>query len=318
MSNIIFMEPIYKDYIWGGTTLKEKLNKNTPYERTAESWEISANSNGNCKILNGEYKDKTLADLFNDKEAKEKVFGTKCTNMKEFPLLIKFIDAKNNLSIQVHPDDEYAQTIGLSNGKNEMWYIMDCEDDSKIVGGLNKKLNNNQLEEVINNNTIKDYLNYINVKSGDSIYIPAGTLHAILKNTLICEIQQNSDTTYRVYDWDRIGNDGKPRELHKKEAAETIKTEIIPEVKHTDNCEVYQKIAENQYFEVYKINCKEVFKDYTNGDTFHTINVVNGNGIIETEYQKIEIKTGDSFIIPATIGKYKIIGKIELLRTNVV
>lgn len=315
--NLIFMEPIYKDYIWGGNRLKEKLNKNTPYDTTAESWEISANSNGDCKILNKEYNKKTLSNLFNDNEVKEKIFGTKCVNMKEFPILIKFIDAKNNLSIQVHPDDEYAQSIGLPNGKNEMWYIMDCEADSKIVGGLNKQLNHQELTNALNNNTIKDYLNYINVKKGDSIYISAGTLHAILENNFICEIQQNSDTTYRVYDWDRIGNDGKPRELHKKQATETIKTGIIPNVKSTDNGEKYQKIVENEYFEVYKINCVDIFEDYSNEESFYTMNVVSGNGIIETESQKLDIKIGDSFIIPATLGKYKISGKVEILKTNI-
>ena len=315
--NLIFMEPIYKDYIWGGNGLKEKLNKNTPYDRTAESWEISSNSNGDCKILNEEYNEKTLSNLFNDNENKEKIFGTKCLNMKEFPILIKFIDAKENLSIQVHPDDEYAQSIGLHNGKNEMWYIMDCEADSKIVGGLKEELNHQELTNTLNNNTIKDYLKYINVKKGDSIYISAGTLHAILKNNFICEIQQNSDTTYRVYDWDRIGNDGKTRELHKKQAIETIKTGIMPSVKSTDNDEKYQKIVENEYFEVYKINCTDIFEDYSNKESFYTMNVVSGNGTIETDSQKLDIKIGDSFIIPATLGKYKISGKVEILKTNI-
>ena len=318
MKEIIFMEPIFKDYIWGGTKLKEKLNKNTPYERTAESWEISANSNGNCKILNETYKGKTLADLFNSVEHKENIFGTKCLNMKEFPLLIKFIDAKDNLSIQVHPDDEYAQTIGLPNGKNEMWYIVDCEENSQIIGGLNKKLTDEELKDTIQNNDIKKYLNYIDVKKGDSIYIPAGTLHAILKNNFICEIQQNSDTTYRVYDWDRVDKNGIGRQLHKKEAIETIKTDIVPNIKHTDNNEeVNQKIVDNEYFEVYKINCMNKFEDYSDKSTFYTINVVNGNGIIKTEEQQIEIKTGDSFIIPAILGKYTIKGNIEFLKTNI-
>jgi len=318
MKNLIFMEPVYKDYIWGGKKLKEQLNKNTPYDKTAESWEISANSNGNCKISNKEYKNKTLADLFNDKTAKVGIFGKKCIDINEFPLMIKFIDAKDNLSIQVHPDDEYAQSIGLPNGKNEMWYIMDCEKDTQIVGGLRERLDSKQLKEAIDNNQIKDYLNYIDVKKGDSIYIQAGTTHAILKNNLICEIQQNSDTTYRVYDWDRVDKNGIGRQLHKKEALETIKTDIIPEIKHTDNEELYQNIVKNKYFEVYKINCKQAFEDYSNEESFYTMNVVNGSGTIETETQKIEIKTGDSFIIPASLGKYKISGNIEVLKSYIV
>ena len=195
---------------------------------------------------------------------------------------------------------------------------MDCKDDTQIVGGWKEKLDIKQLQEAIDNNKLKDYLNYINVKKGDSIYIQAGTTHAILKNNLICEIQQNSDTTYRVYDWDRVDKNGIGRQLHKKEASETIKTEIIPEIKNTDNEEIYQNIAKNQYFEVYKINCKDNFVDFTDKESFYTITVVNGNGFIETENQKKEIKTGDSFIIPATLGKYKITGNIQALKSYIV
>ena len=318
MNNIIFMEPVYKDYIWGGSNLKEKLKKNTPYEKTAESWEISANANGNCKILNKEYLNTTLNDLFNNNELKEKIFGSKCNSMNEFPLLIKFIDAKENLSIQVHPNDEYAKKLGMSNGKNEMWYIMDCKGDSQLVGGLNKKIDSLELKQAIYNNEIKEYLNYIDVKKGDSIYIEAGTVHAILKNNLICEIQQNSDTTYRVYDWDRLDKNGAGRQLHKKEASETIKTEIVPEIVSTNNDKEYQNIVKNKYFEVYKINCNDEFEDCTNKESFYAMNVVNGEGNIETESENIRIKTGDSFLMPATLGEYKIKGKIEILKTCIV
>lgn len=316
--DIIFMKPIYKDYIWGGEKLKKELNKYTPYENTAESWEISANENGICEITNEEYEGTTLKDLFNDNKIKEKIFGTRCCDMKEFPLLIKLIDARDNLSIQVHPDDQYAHSIGANNGKNEMWYIMDCDKDSQIVGGLNKKLTNKDLKEIVENNQIKSYLNYINVKKGDSIYIPAGTLHAILKNNLICEIQQNCDITYRVYDWDRVDKKGKTRELHKKQAIDTIKPEIIPEVVHSEDEKIVQNVVKNQYFQVDKINCIDNYEDVSDIDTFYAISVVEGQGIIETENQNIKIKKGDNFIIPATLGKYRINGKIELLKTQVV
>lgn len=316
--DIIFMKPIYKDYIWGGEKLKKELNKYTPYENTAESWEISANENGICEITNEEYEGTTLKDLFNDNKIKEKIFGTRCCDMKEFPLLIKLIDARDNLSIQVHPDDQYAHSIGANNGKNEMWYIMDCDKDSQIVGGLNKKLTNKELKEIVENNQIKSYLNYINVKKGDSIYIPAGALHAILRNNLICEIQQNCDITYRVYDWDRVDKKGKTRELHKKQAIDTIKPEIIPEVVHSEDEKIVQNVVKNQYFQVDKINCIDNYEDVSDIDTFYAISVVEGQGIIETENQNIKIKKGDNFIIPATLGKYRINGKIELLKTQVV
>jgi len=318
MNNIIFMKPVYKDYIWGGNKIKDEFGKDSPFEKTAESWEISANKNGDCEIINSEYKGKTLSELFSDNNIKEKIFGTKCKKCTEFPLLIKFIDAKDNLSIQVHPDDDYAQNkLNQPYGKNEMWYIMDCEEGAQLVGGMTEKLSKEELKDVVENNKIKDYLNYVDVKKGDSIYIAAGTLHAILKNNLICEIQQNSDVTYRVYDWDRIGKDGKPRELHKQQAIETIKSEIIPDVIHSDDNKEVQTIAENKYFKVDKINCNEIFEDETIKTSFYTINVVAGEGKIKTETEEITIKKGDSFLIPANLGKYEIEGKIELLRTNV-
>lgn len=318
MKNLIFMEPVYKDYIWGGNNLKEKLKKNTPYEKTAESWEISSNNNGDCKILNKEFDGKKLSDLFNNCKLKEEIFGTSCEDMKEFPLLIKFIDAKDNLSIQVHPDDNYANNVLKEPyGKNEMWYIMECEENSKIIGGITESLTKKELKSVVENNKIKDYLNYLNVKKGDSIYIPAGTIHAILKNNLICEIQQNSNITYRVYDWDRVDKNGIGRELHKNEAIDTIKTDIIPKIIHQDTNNNLQTIADNQYFKVDKINCTEKFSDKTISKSFYAINVVAGSGKIKTTCEEILIKKGDSFLIPASLGKYEVFGTIEFLRTHV-
>ena len=316
--NIIFMEPVYKDYIWGGEKLKKIFNKNTPYDKTAESWEISANINGICKIKNEEYCGKTLKNLFEDKNLKEKIFGTRCNELKEFPLLIKFIDAKDNLSIQVHPDDDFAKSIGMPNGKNEMWYIIKTNNEGKIIGGLNTKLSKEELKDVVENDKIKEYLNYINIEDGDSIYIPAGTVHAILKHTLICEIQQNCDITYRIYDWDRKDKDGKSRPIHKKEAIETIKTEIMPEIIKTKNSNETQEIVESKYFEVEKINCKKAYKDTSNKNTFYTMSVVKGNGYIEYKNKQHEIKAGDSFLIPATLGEYKITGDIQILKAYMI
>lgn len=316
--NIIFTEPIYKDYIWGGKKLKEKLNKNTPYKKTAESWEISTNKNGISKIKNEEYKGQTLKKLFENQELREKIFGKRTKELKEFPLLIKFIDAKENLSIQVHPDDKYAKQNGLDSGKTEMWYVIECKENAQIIGGLNTKISKEELEKIIENNQIKEYLNYIDIKSGDSIYIPAGTIHAILEDTLICEIQQNSDTTYRVYDWDRKDKEGNGRQLHKKEAIETIKTENIPTIVHTTEELQFQKIVQSEFFEVEKINCREYYEDCSDTNTFYAINVIEGKGIIQTETNECKIEKGDSFIIPATLGKYKIEGNVQFLKSYII
>ena len=316
--DIIFLEPVYKNYIWGGEKLKNEFNKDTPFKETAESWEISSNQNGNCKIKNKEYNNITLRELFQDQTKKQEIFGQKCKNLKEFPILIKFIDAKENLSIQVHPDDEYAKKIGFENGKSEMWYILECEKNGKIIGGLKSTISQKELQEYVMNNKIKEQLNYIDITPGDSIYIPAGTVHAILKNTLICEIQQNSDITYRVYDWDRKNRSGKERELHKKEAIETIKTENKPIIVHSEEKTEKQTITESEFFKVEKINCNNIFKDTSCLDKFFTMNVIDGEGTIETRTNKYKIKKGDSFLIPANLGNYKIVGNIKLLKTYIV
>ncbi len=315
--NIIFTEPIYKDYIWGGKKLKSKLNKNTLYEKTAESWEISTNRNGISKIKNAEYREKTLKELFENQELREKIFGIRTKELKEFPLLIKFIDAKENLSIQVHPDDEYAKQNGIDSGKTEMWYVIECKENAQIIGGLNTKISKEELKQTIEDNKIKEYLNHIDIKAGDSIYIPAGTIHAILEDTLICEIQQNSDTTYRVYDWDRKDKEGKERQLHKKEAIETIKTENIPTIVHTTEELQFQKIVQSEFFEVEKINCNECYEDCSDVNTFYAINIIDGKGSIQTSTNEYKIVKGDSFIIPATLGKYFIKGNVQFLKSYI-
>ena len=307
---IFFLDPIYKDYIWGGYRLKNEFGKNSPFEKTAESWEISCNPNGICKVKNGEFQGKLLSEIYSDKKYKDKFFGTNCDKYEEFPILIKFIDAMNNLSIQVHPDDEYAKSKGFSYGKNEMWYVMNAKEDAGIIAGMSKPVSKEELKDIVENNKIKSYLNFIQVKEGDSIYIPAGTLHAILEGSFICEIQQNSDITYRVYDWDRIGKDGKPRQLHKQEAIDTIKSNYIPKILH-DTKEEQQILADNDLFEVEKIICKDTFNNITNLETFEAFNVIKGSGYING----IEIKKGDSFIIPACFGNYIVEGKLEMLRT---
>ena len=312
--DLLFMEPVFKDYLWGGNRLINELHKNSKFDITAESWEISSNKNGDCKIRNTEYKGMTLSELFNKKEMRREIFGTKCLDKDEFPLLIKYIDANQNLSIQVHPDDEYARKLGFT-GKNELWYIMDCKENSQIIAGLNKTVSKEELENIIEENRIKDYIRYVDVKKGDSIYIPAGTVHAILEGILICEIQQNSDVTFRVYDWDRKDKNGNYRELHKKQAIETINSKQIPEMVHKNQDKI-QVLTNNDFFEVKKIEIDNSFKNKSNLDTCYLINIVDGNGVIKTINNNYEIKKGDSFLIPASLGNYEFIGKMTIIETS--
>ena len=313
----IFLEPAFKDYIWGGTRIKYSLNKHTPYEKTAESWEVSTNPDGKSTIRNGMYKGETLADVFDFQEVRKDIFGTKTTNMETFPLLVKFIDAETNLSVQVHPDDKYARRVENSNGKTEMWYIMDAGENAKIIDGVKENVTTKQLEEAIYSNSLESLLNYVDVKQGDVIYIPSGTIHAILGNTLICEIQQNSNLTYRVYDWGRVGKDGKPRELHIQKAIDVVDCSLRPQIKNTDTLEGESNIISSEYFKTDKIKIKGSEKSSSSVETFYIMNVVKGFGKLITSTNEYDIKYGDSFIIPATLGEFELQGDMEILKSYI-
>lgn len=312
MKEPLFMEPIYKDYIWGGTRLKEYLKKDIKTDTAAESWEISTNDAGLSKTQTGQ----TLKELFEDETVKEEIFGTKTKNMEEFPLLIKFIDAKDNLSVQVHPDDEYAFKYENDKGKTEMWYVMDCDEDAKIICGIKESIKQEEIADIIHKGKIREILNEVPIHKGDVIFIPSGTIHAILKGTLICEIQQNSNLTYRVYDWDRIGKDGKPRELHIEKAIDVIKQDAKQKIVATSNQEVdiSNNVISCSYFKVDTICIGSKYKQTSSKETFEAIMVVDGSGIIKTNGKEYKIKLGDSFIIPASLGEYEIEGIITLLK----
>lgn len=310
---VLFLEPVYKDYIWGGTKLKEYFGKETTTDITAESWEISTNADGISKIKN---QDITLKELFDNKVTRVEIFGTKTKDMEKFPLLIKFIDANSNLSVQVHPDDKYAKENEADTGKTEMWYIIDCLPNSQIICGMKEKVQQEDVEDIIRNNKIKENLNYVDIKKGDSIYIPSGTIHAILGGALICEIQQNSNLTYRVYDWDRVGNDGKPRTLHIDKAIDVINVNANPKVEHEKQEKCY-RVCDSEFFKVDKINVEQEYKDRTNKESFYAINVVEGMGTIEYKNNTYNLKRGDSIIIPADLGEYTIKGEMELLKSYV-
>ena len=312
MKEPLFMEPIYKDYIWGGTRLKEYLKKDVETDTVAESWEISTNNAGLSKIQTGQ----TLKELFEDETVKEEIFGTKTKDMKEFPLLIKFIDAKDNLSVQVHPDDEYALKYENDKGKTEMWYVMDCDEDAKIICGIKKNIKQEEISKTIHEGKIREILNEVAIHKGDVIFIPSGTIHAILKGTLICEIQQNSNLTYRVYDWDRVGNDGKPRELHIEKAIDVIDVETKPRIVHTIG-EENKMIVENEFFKVERIVVDKEYRDKSNEETFYAMNILEGSGKIEANNKEYDLSKGDSILIPANIGKYVIRGRMQLLKSYI-
>lgn len=311
---ILFFEPVYKDYLWGGNRLRNEFNKNTPYDITAESWEISANKNGKSIIKNGKYKGLDLEELFQKKDLRKAIFGIKCENLEEFPLLIKFIDANKNLSVQVHPDDYYAQKYEKSSGKTEMWYIMDCKEQAQIICGVKEGIEKKELENLIKNGKTKECLNYINIQKGDSILIRPGTLHAIMEDTLICEIQQNADLTYRVYDWDRVDKNGKPRELHIDKALDVINIDNQTNKESLLDIE-NQSLVDCSYFKVDKVKIDKSYIAEANINTFIAVNVVDGNGKIVSNGKEYEIQKGNSFIIPSSLGKFEIIGNLTILKS---
>lgn len=302
----IFLAPVYKHHVWGGYEISKKL-KEIKEEQISESWEIADNKNGSTVILNGDYKGKFLNDLIYDEKTRINVFGTNCKNMSKFPLLIKFIDAKENLSVQVHPDDAYANVYENDTGKTELWYIIDCAENSKIICGLKNSAN----VKNINEKNISESLEYVPIKKGDSILIKAGTIHAIMGNTLLCEIQQNSDLTYRVYDWDR--NDPN-RPLHLDKARNVIKKSNKGEMQAvTSKINVVEKVSHNDFFYVDRLKMNDKFTLNADEKTFQAINVISGDGSIICGSEEYKIHKGSSLLIPANIGDYTLVGNLEVL-----
>ncbi len=309
MSNLspVKLSPAFKDYLWGGTKLKEKYNKKSDLEIVAESWEMSCHKDGQSTVITGEYAGKTLSEYVEilGKDA----LGKKAEKFSYFPLLIKFIDAKDNLSIQVHPADDYALKVEGEYGKTEMWYVLEAEEGAYLYYGFNRDITKEEFAQRIKNNTILEVLNKVNVKSGDVFFIDAGTVHAIGAGLMICEIQQNSNTTYRVYDYDRRDKEGNARPLHVEKAIEVSKLTKAPELKGAEN----DILASCEYFTVKKA--------MVNGDTalkidessFVSLIVVNGDGEIALGEDKLTVTKGDSIFVPAQNGEIKMNGQMEVI-----
>lgn len=309
MKNIIFLNSEFKGKIWGGNKLKEYFNYDIPSNHTGEYWAVSAHPNGDSIIKNGEFSGKSLSWLWaNHRE----IFGG--IEGDEFPLLTKIIDASDDLSVQVHPDDEYAKKYEESLGKTECWYIIDCEDDSELVLGHNAK-SKEDMKNMIDEGNWNKLLRRVKIKPGDFFYIPAGTVHAIGSGTMILETQQTSDITYRLYDYDRLQN-GNKRELHIEKSIDVTtiphednKSDIKKE-KTDDN--VIEKLVETEYFSVYKLDINSSL-EMNQDNPFMIMSVLKGKGNIDG----IDIKKGDHFIIPAGYGEFNLNGDMEIIYSYV-
>ena len=286
----------------------------------SESWEISGVAGSETIVCCGEYEGKSLNELVC--ELKDKLVGKENYERfgNEFPLLIKFIDAKRDLSIQVHPNDEIAHRHGKSRGKTEMWYALPCDKGAKLYCGLKKQITPEEYKAMVDNDTITDALAQYEVKEGDVFFIPAGRIHAIGGGCVVAEIQQTSDVTYRIYDYKRRDKDGNYRELHTQQAAESIDYTVLPtyrtEYERVKNEGV--QIAECPYFTtaVYYLN-EPMTLDYTELDSFVVLIAVKGEGTITANGEEMKLAKGDTILLPATTGEVKVKGEVKFLETFV-
>ena len=308
---LVKLKPAFKDYLWGGTKLRDIYHKPCDYDIIAESWELSVHEAGLSIVASGKHKGQKFGDYL---EAVGKdVLGWKCSPLQSFPLLIKFIDAKDNLSVQVHPDDDYSLEHENQYGKNEMWYVVDSEPGAGLYVGFNRDISREEVEERVKNNTIMEVLNFYPTKPGDVFFIPAGTVHAIGAGNLICEIQQSSNCTYRLYDYNRRDKFGNPRELHLEKALDVLNLKKYEQQSFLEeSASPGTVISRCKYFEsvVYDVG-GELSLNVDSG-SFESIICLSGSGKIICEDIEYPVEMGDSFFIQAD-KQIKLIGTMKII-----
>lgn len=310
------------DYIWGGNRLREEYGKTLDSDKIAESWELSCHKDGQSVVADGEYKGKTLSEYIAAKG--NAVLGANCARFEYFPILIKLIDAKDNLSVQVHPSNDYAMRVEGEYGKTEMWYIVDCEEGAELLYGFKHEISREEFAQRIADNTLLEVTNNVPVHKGDVFFIEAGTLHAIGKGILIAEIQQNSNTTYRIYDYGRVGADGKPRQLHVEKACEV--TQLVPPKYPTKAQGAPQKLDGGtmtllrscEYFNVNRLQLDGEVKLSADEKSFNSILVLDGSCTISANGESVCAQKGDSLFVDAGTGAYTINGSGQLIITDIV
>lgn len=344
---LLFMTPFLKEVIWGGTKLQEKYGYRSDSENIGEAWVVSANRNGESRVQEGHFNGMTLSELwekqpelfgfntsegcpnemrpepYTNSEVSGSCKGTAAVKPESFPLLVKLIYAKDNLSIQVHPDDDYAYVHeNGGSGKTECWYIADCEEDADIIIGHHAK-NKEELRSMVQAGDWDKLLRVIPIHKGDFFYIPSGTVHAIRKGTLLLETQQNCDLTYRLYDYGRLQN-GKPRELHIDKAIDVIKypsdekdasanasAEVSPALSSVQIPE-HTELLKCRYFSVDKYQVKDKLT-LTQDHSFLIVDVLEGSGTVDG----IPVKSGDNFIAPYNYGELHFEGNMTLITSHI-
>lgn len=306
-----------KDYIWGGTRLRDEYGKESDMEKVAESWELSCHKDGESVIAEGNDKGMTLAS-FIEREGKQ-ILGPRCQGLEEFPLLIKFIDAKDSLSVQVHPDNEYAERVEGEQGKTEMWYVMDAEPGAKLIYGFEKEISKVEFRHRIEEDDLLDVCRQVPVKKGDVFFIQAGTLHAIGAGILICEVQQSSNSTYRVYDYGRVGKDGKSRTLHIGKALEVTKRKPMPlntaPLAKFDLMKGVKAslLAKCDYFTTYHLEVEGKSEFRAPKESFQSLTVLSGSLKLECGSKAFDLIKGETLFLPVGMEDYTLSGAGECL-----
>ncbi len=307
-------EPILKERIWGGEKLKTLLNKPITSTITGESWELSTVEGDISVVANGEWKGKSLTEIIND--SPDEILGTEVHARfgKQFPLLFKYLDAREDLSIQVHPNDELAKKRHNSFGKTEMWYIMQADYDARIIVGFKEKSNASEYLENLENKTLLSILDDVKVKSGDVFFLETGTVHAIGAGLVVAEIQQTSDITYRLYDFDRVDANGNTRELHVDLALDAINyNKVETKKEYTKNINDSNEIVDCPYFTTNFIPLDGEISVSKSGKTFTVYMCTEGTFELEYNNSKLQYKKGDTVLIPAALNAFILNGKASIL-----
>lgn len=306
---LLFLEPVFQPRIWGGRALEEKFVYNIPAGNIGECWGISAHPNGESIVKNGKYAGKKLSELW--KDAPE-IFGAQQDGV--FPLLVKLLDANDDLSVQVHPNDDYAKKHGHGElGKTECWYVVECDEKAEIIYGHHANSEEEAIK-MISQDQWDQFLRREPVKKGDFFYVPSGTIHALCKGTVILEVQQSSDTTYRLYDYNRIDDALKPRELHIEKSLEvstiphvSIKPSPLTVIENSALSVI--ELVSNEFFTVLKYNVHGVIKHQLNKPTYVLMSVIEGVGKIAGQH----VKKGDHLIVPSVSTELELDGIFEMI-----
>lgn len=317
---LIKFEPLLKQTIWGGNKIIPFKQLDQQLDQVGESWEISGVQGNETIVKEGLYKGMKLNELV--ARLGEKLVGRDNYERfgNEFPLLIKFIDAQRDLSIQVHPDDETAHRQGKSRGKTEMWYVLPSEPEAQLFSGLKLQITPEQYAQMVADDTITEALSQYHVQEGDVFFIPAGRIHTIGAGCFVAEIQQTSDVTYRIYDYNRRDKDGNLRQLHTKEAAESIDYRVLPDYRTAYKLEknVPEQVVQCPFFTtaVYDID-EPMTLDYSELDAFVILIGVKGQGTLTVDGQQTTLNMGETVLVPATVNEIKVEGSVRFLETFV-